>query len=239
MSDEDKVEDQKQEREYSDLEKTAMDIGWDPNGKKDAKSFIIDGQKMRNEKITDLYELHADMKELMKQQKEHAYEQARKDLLAQRDEAIQRGDLDEVRKLDRDEGELKVRQAIQNEANAFMKRNTWYSGLSKEERAMQKACAEIDVALAKKMLPPNEHFAALEKAVQEEFPDYFNLSSVERKKPASVESGSGRAVTKSKKEYSYDDLNDAQKKSCDRYVNMKLMTREQYIAEIVSTGKLK
>lgn len=228
-----------EESSYSELQKVAIEAGWDPKGKKDEKSFLLDGLKMRNEKITDLYHMHEDMKTMMKQQEKNLYEQAKKDLAAQRDEAIQRGDVQEVHKLDKDEAQLKMQIEIQSAANKFVQDNeSWYKGVSSQEIKMQRACSEADRLIAAKQLPPEQHFKALEQYMKDEFPDYFGQGEAKTKTVA-VEGGQGQAISRTKKKFSYDDLSNDQKNACDRYVKMKVMTRDEYVDEIVKAGRLK
>jgi len=67
-------------KEYSDFEQQCIDAGWNPNGAKTADKWALDGLKVRNEKITDLYKITDNLKDMMSKQEQLAMEKAKKEL---------------------------------------------------------------------------------------------------------------------------------------------------------------
>lgn len=232
----DDVEEVNEEREFSEVEQLALELDWDPKGKKDAKTFLKDGLKIRNEKITDLYKLHDNLKDLMSKQEEAIYKKAKADLLAERDDAISRGDVQAVKQIEEQQSQMELYNKIQAARDEFIRRNEWYTSNAPQHIKMQQAVAQADITIAQRRLPPEAHFAALEEYVKEEFPDYFG----EPKKRQVVESGRSTVSSQSsKKKYTIDDLTPQQKQFAKMFAKQGIMTEEKYIDELVKAGTLK
>lgn len=229
---------QKEEREYTEVEQLALELDWDPKGRKDAKTFLKDGLKIRNEKITDLYKLSDNLKELMSKQEAAIYSKAKAELLAERDEAIARGDIQAVKNIEEQQSQMELYNKIQAAKDEFIHRNAeWYNSNLPQHIKMQQAVAQADITIAQRRLPPEAHFAALEEYVKEEFPDYFGEP---KKRAQVVESGRSTISTQSsKKKFTIDDLTPQQKQFAKMFAKQGIMTEEKYIDELVKAGTLK
>ncbi len=235
----DNTEEKQDEKEYTAFEEKCMDAGWNPNGKKSAEDWALDGLSVRNEKITDLYRLHDNLKDLMSKQEKNIYEQARKELAAERDAAIDRGDRQAVKQIDEEQEKLTIQTEIQSAANDFIQRNSaWYNSNDPKHLKMQKAAKEMDIALAPRRMSPKEHFAAIDAYMQDEFADQFEEAP--KKRSQAVEGGRSTVTHSSgKQKYGWDDLTPMQRKFAEDFHNAGIMTKDKYIEELVKAGKVK
>ena len=110
----------------------------------------------------------------------------------------------------------------------WLDRNTWF-GQDKRMTGIVNGIGE-SLRLEFPLLKGQAFLEKLDEVLAEEFPGKFGG---EKKSPASrVESGSGRAGRgSSSNAQTYDNLPAEAKAACDRFVKLKLMTREQYVAD--------
>lgn len=235
--------DKEVEKEYTDFEKECMEAGWDPKGAKPAGKWALDGLAVRNEKITDLYKISNDLKDMMSKQEKAIREQAEAELKAERDNAIRRGDLNHVREIEAQQTQAAAQNELHMQAQEFIKRNAdWYQGSSYEHIKMQKAAREADMTIGGN--DPADHFRRVEEYIKGEFPDYFNKDAPKEEAPrrAQAVEGSKSAVVRtasSKRTITFDDLNEDQKRFAKMYEKRGMMTIEQYIENQIKAGYLK
>lgn len=229
------------EKQYTAFEQKCMEAGWKPGGKKTAEDWALDGLSIRNEKITDLYKISEDLKDMMSKQEKAIYEKAQAEFKQQRDEAIMRGDINHVREIEAQQEEMKSQNELHFQAQEFIKRNNdWYNGTSYECLKMRKAAIEADNTIGGS--DPADHYRRVEEFIKGEFSSYFNKDNSEEEPPrkaSAVEGSKSSVVRTSKKTYSIDDLNEDQKKFAQMYAKRGIMTIEKYIEEQVKAGYLK
>jgi hypothetical protein len=235
-----KVVEEQEEKQYNAFEQKCMDAGWKPGGKKTAEDWALDGLSIRNEKITDLYKISEDLKDMMSKQEKAIYEKAQAEFKQQRDEAIVRGDINQVREIEQQQREMKEQNELHFQANEFIKRNNdWYNGNSYECLQMRKAAIEADNTVGGS--DPADHYRRVEEFIKGKFSNYFNEGAVEDtpKRASAVEGSKSSVVRTSKKSYSLDDLNEAQKAAAKKYDKLGIMTVDEYIKEQLKAGYLK
>ncbi len=93
-----------EERVYTDIEKQAMAEGWDPKGPKSAEQYQHDGSffkkiKEQKKEIFELKEAFKSMTAHQKKMEKAAYEKALNDFRAERNAAVEIGDVDRVEHL--------------------------------------------------------------------------------------------------------------------------------------------
>jgi hypothetical protein len=233
------INDDKPAMELSEFEQECVAAGWDPNGKKPAGKWALDGLDVRNQKITDLYKISHDLKDMMTKQEKAIHDKVAAELRAERDEAIRRGDVNHVREIEMQQEAAKSQNEIQQQAQAFIQRNAdWYNGSSYEHLKMQKAAKEADGLIGGD--DPADHFRKVEEYIKGEFPDYFNKDEP-KKRGQAVEGGKSAVVrtSSSKRDYSFDDLSDDQKTFAKMYEKRGIMTIDKYIEEQIKAGYLK
>lgn len=235
----DTIDDNADNKEYTSFEKKCMDAGWNPNGKKPAEDWALDGLSVRNEKITDLYKLHDNLKDLMSKQEQAIYDKAKAELVAERDNAIARGDVQSVKEIEKQEENLKIQTRIQSAVNSFINRNeSWCKSNEPEHLEMQKEMKLMDMSLGPRGMSPEDHFAAIEVHLRNKFPEQFGEQPT-KKRGQAVEGGRATVSHDSKRKFTFDDLSPQQKQFANMYEKQKLMTKEKYIDELVKAGALK
>lgn len=228
----------------------AMAAGWrpleefqgDPEAWVDAKEFI---------KRAPLYEKNhklkrelADMKATLHEVKGHiskvseaAYNRAVADLTARRDEAIDNGDREQVREIDK---EIKAAEAMKTPVDnvhpavmAWEKENgEWFY---KDAEISDFGLAHAQTYLNRN---PNDFAGAMEsmeKAVKRAFPEKFEKTNPARKAPPAVETG--RALG-AKRTFGKSDLSDEQRKVMSKFVRMGIMSEDDYIKDLAESGQI-
>lgn len=231
-----------EEKVLSGIEKLAADHGWNPEGEKTADEYIAFALENLPERGKQLKRMQKTMDSLIehnKKQEQAAYERAKRELEEQRIEAIQRGDVATVHNIEREAQKLQPVQETHAAVVDFQERNSeWLQGTSAEDRKMQAFAFGMDNILMTEHLSPEDHMSRLEDMIKEQFPDYFGISAKVR---SPVESGVGSNVSKnkSKKNYTYNDLTEQQRKIAEEFEFYKIMTKEEYIKDLLKSGELK
>lgn len=251
---------------YDDL---ALKHGWNPDGKKSSKEYIeyavanfstkIAALDTQNKVIVDkdrkVAELEVVLNQLtsdMEKQKQLAYDQAVNDLKNQRKEAIKNGDVDLVERID--DAQVKIEENKQEQQQSYdqLKQNAyndvlianfrknnanWIDGNSEDELDMQVYARQLENAMSAKGIGLEEQLSKLENAVKKKYSDYF----AEVSKYSAVEGGGSNetTVSKSKKEFTFNDLNAEQKTAAKYLADKKVTTIETYIKRLVEQGDLK
>jgi hypothetical protein len=263
---------QEQGEDTSRVETLAMSLGWRPkeeySGENEdwvnAEQFILrsrdiqDGMAKRIKSQTkDIRSLKAGI-ESLQQHNERVYKTEISrlktqlaELEAQKDEAIDEGDREKVKSLDRQmkdiekivesPAEYTTQQAVQEdpEFEEWMEANTWYTTNS-EMAAYAEQQAQLPQYAG---LPGTKLRAIVTKQVKQMFPEYFGNGNKGGKAEAeaavpSVEGASGKKVG-GKKKYTRHDLNQDQLAVLRQFTQLGVMNEEQYIADLVKLGELK
>jgi hypothetical protein len=259
MSEELKVEvpvtpepEQSQAPELTPIEVRAVEMGWRPKSEFsgdeddfiDAKEFVrrkplfekIDTQSRQIKAVTKAL---SEFKAHYSKVHEIAVTEALQKLKNERKEAIASGDGERFEQLDEkitaterqvDEIREAAKAPIVSEEpvavpefNSWKSRNSWYDSVG----YMRKFADEVGTPLALKGVPPEAVLKQVEEAVRKEFPHKFRnpnkdtAPGVETSKP-----GSARA---SKDEV---DMSDLERKIMNDLVRAKVLTKEQYIADL-------
>ncbi len=242
-------EDQEQETsEYSDIEQQAIEQGWRPKSEwsgdeskwRDAKEFVERGELYS--KIDTMSRDLKDTKKALKMLQEHhsklkgvEYSKALAELKAAQKKNLESGDADaylETTELLTDlKAEQKAREVYQESMppvvdprfTAWVDKNQWYA----KEPAMKRHADLIGEVYAKQNpdLDPVEVLKYVTDEIKSKFKDKF--VNPNRSKPGAVE-GSTNASSPSKKfEMSEDEV-----KVMNTFIRQKIMTKEEYIAEL-------
>ncbi len=235
----------------SEIEQRALEMGWRPkeefDGNEDdfidAKEFVR--RKPLFDKIDHLSRQHKatmqalnDLKTHYTKVKETEYNRALADLKKERREALREGDADRFEELD-DEidrieeaaKEIKVVAETHQEPIthpefvSWLSRNPWYNTTAH----MRVFADDVGTRLAAQGLEPAEVLKKVEKAVREEFPNKFRNPNKDN--APNVES-SGNKGSKASSGFSEADLDDRERKVMNNLVRQKLMTKEEYLADL-------
>ena len=245
-------------KEYNNIEKEAMTLGWKPDGgPKSAEEFLraaplYDRIKKDGRKIDELEKSINELKSLMSKQNELGYQRAISDLTEKRRDAITLGDVRAVEALDK---EIRYHeQAVQAnkvpempslvpEAQDFIERNQeWINGSSFEAKRMQEFVLQRDKELAAYALSPDEHIKQLEKELYSKFETYFNSKEPVSNKHSGTQVESDAVPTQrvvKNKKYGFENLNKEQKSICKAFERQGIMSADEYVAELVKLGELK
>lgn len=172
-------------------------------------------------------------------------EQEIKSLRAERRQAIKDGDSDLVDEYDEKIENIRKRQNSAPKIDVTQKKqtentpspefvewhrsNTWY----KKDAAMTAFADQI--ARENAGIPMGSVLKIVDERIAEEFPHKFNNNN---KTPNNSIDSSNKRPTKKDKSYSVRDLTYEQRKTMERFVNMGVLTAEQYIEDLVKNGTL-
>lgn len=238
------------EREYSDVERRAMEQGWQPedqytgNGKwRSAEEFLDRGELFskidelnRRDKVNQA--TLNEMKRHLKRVRETEYNRALETLKARKEQALEDGDHRRVVEIDDQIANTKnqagrelaamdqpvqVPDAPSPQFVAWVNRNNWYQN----DRVMRAAADAIGEELVTSgERNPTRIFEEVEKRIKKEFPQKFNNPN--RQKPGAVESGT-RGNSGSGKGFQ---LTAEETQVMNKFVKAGLMTKDEYIADI-------
>ncbi len=231
---------------YEDL---ASSYGFKKGGERSAKEYIEYALKKLPKQKSEIDKLKIVLDELVahnKKQDELALQKARTELEQNRLEAISRGNVEEVTKIEKKQSELSTqKQEVPSEVLAFKEKHaSWLNGTSYEELEMQDFVKRRSEQLGAKDLSPAEHMRLLEDHVMKKFKDYFNRDedSVETTKKETTQVDSSErsgTISPTKKRYTVKDLTSAQLMAA-RYLEQRgVMTLSDYIKQLVASGDLK
>lgn len=239
--------------ELTPVQEEALSQGWvpkeefdgDPEKFVDAAEFIRRGELFRK-----IESQSKEMKELKKAMAEFArhnskireveYERALTSLKAEKKQALAEGDADKVVEIDdrldlvKDQQRLNQQQAIQQatqqtsdevhpELANWISRNSWYES----DRRMRTFADSLGVELAKEGLSPREVLKEVEKEVKERFKEKFRNPN--REKAGAVEGVTARPSRGAAAEY---ELTDTERTIMNTLVSQKVLTKEEYIAQL-------
>jgi len=189
------------EKEYSDIEKRAMEMGWDPNHQ--GRTFVEASEYVNRAPLFERIERQSreikELKDLVRQSTSHltsirkdSYEQAIRDLENKRMVAVDQGDqaafmaaeaqANALRVKMRDDPALNMQSSpqIDPEVLNFAERNqTWYNTATLENKKMMAAAQDIDNFLVKqanldnRTINPTEHLKMVEAEIKRLFPHRF------------------------------------------------------------------
>jgi soluble cytochrome b562 len=239
---EQKEESAAEEKVLSSTEKLAVEHGWNPEGEKSAEEFIefaLDNLPERGKQLKRMQRTMDSLIEHNKKQEKIAYDRARQDLEQQRIVAIQHGDVESVRQIEQETQKLHPVQETHAAVVEFQERNSkWLSGSSTEEKAMQAFAFGMDSMLVSEQLSPDDHMTKLQESLNEQFPDYFEIKTKVRS-PVAAGTGSNVSKEEHKSKFSVKDLSEQQRKIAEEFEFYKIMTKAEYIADLVKSGELK
>jgi polyhydroxyalkanoate synthesis regulator phasin len=233
------------------FEEKATPKGWrpitewegDPEEWIDAKEFVKraplyeKNHKLKKE-VNDLKSTIHEVKGYISTVADASYKRAMADLTAQRDAAIEDGDKEQVREIDK---AMKDAESIKAPIdNVHPSIREW----ERENGEWFYADQEISgfgMAYATNYLNshPNDFDGALkamEGAVKKAFPDKFTPKSDKKNSPPAVEAG-GKTPTGTKT-YTKADLGEEARKVMTKFVRQGLMTEEEYIKGLVDSGAI-
>jgi hypothetical protein len=239
------------QKEFSSAEQKAMEQGWkpqedyegDPDKWVDAKEFLRRGELF--EKIDSLGRELKDAKKVINLLKNHhekvretEYKRALDDLKAQKKQAYEEGNVDQIVELDDKiatfKEQVKVERAAEaerpNEPNpafvAWVQQNKWYANDSE----MRTFADDIGMAHARAnpSKTPQEVLKYVEERVRKSYPEKF--TNPNRTKPAAVEGATAPKATK-KDDF---ELSDEERKAMNAFVRSGVMSKDEYISQIKS-----
>lgn len=164
----------------------AKDFGWNENGEKDAKTFMIDHGKIKTKKIKNLEETVNYLVNNYAEKDKKAYERAIQELSAQKQQAVIDQDLDKYNKLEQQYIEtldaVKKAEEEQKEINEkltsqqtelfdnFIRKNSdWWNDVSMQQFAIG---YESKVKAQNPHMDDGEILGLVEQEVRRRFPDH-------------------------------------------------------------------
>lgn len=215
----------------------------DPDQWVDAKEFI--GRAPLFEKNHKLKKELNELKNTLHEVKTHiskvsqaAYNKAVADLTAQRDMAIDDGDKDQVKAIDKAIKEAESIKVVVDNVHPAIKaweadNGTWfYANPEISEFGM----AYANSYLSRKPGDFEGAIEAMDKALRKAYPENYEQKAPvqdKRKDPPAVESGKRGDV---KKAFTKSDLDDEQRKVMNTFVRQGIMSEEEYIKELADSG---
>jgi len=244
----------KEEGMLTDFEKEQQKKGWNPGGRKTAEEWAenepiaveLRAIRAENKKYQETVD---NLKSYLSKQEEIGYQRALNDLAEQRADAIRRGDVREVNRLDEEQANLASIAPLPVNApphpaiTDFYDRNKkWIDGTSVTEIEMMAFATARDQVIAKKNLPPEHHMKLLEECIVTQFPNYFGAgkSEVEYINSPTVESATKSTTSQFReKKYTRASLSAEQKAVLKGFEDFKIMDEATYIAGLINSGDLK
>jgi len=236
--------------EFTPVQQEALEQGWvpkeefdgDPEKFVDAGEFLRRGELFRKieSQSKELKKTNAALAELARHNakiREVEYQRAVEDLKAQKKTALAEGDADKVVEIDdkldlvKDQQRQATQQAVQQaipqevhpELQNWMGNNPWYES----NKAMRGWADARGVELAEEGKSPREVLKTLEKEVKDRFKEKF--TNPNRERAGAVEGVRGRPASKSEGEY---ELSDTERTIMNTLVSQKVLTKEEYIAQL-------
>lgn len=252
--------------EFTEVEKKAMELGWKADYKGDdavdADEYVKRGsffKKIATQKreIEDLKVKFKNLASHLTKTEQSAYDRAIKDILKERDEAVDVGDRQafeaaeqkltskqQEMEASKDQFEKPTVQPVEvPEAKEWMEKNkTWFNEDTPENKEMKEAAILVDEFIGKqakdqgKTLSPAEHLNLVEKRIKQLYPERFENPN--REKPAMV--GKSTVSKESSKSSLVSKLTPIQRKVAEDLVKtIPGYTLEKYAEQVNSYGELK
>lgn len=248
-------ETQEQVAELSPVEQEAVAQGWVPKEQfegdeskwVEAAEFVRRGELFRkidsqNREIKEVRKSLAALKDHYTKVRETEYKRALAVLKADKVAAQTDGEFDkaeqladEIKQVEQEAAELReaaeevqTEQALHPDIEAWISRNSWY----KTNARMKVVADAIGAEAASQGITGPALLRAIDVEIRKEFPSKF--INPNRDKPSSVESGSTSTKGKSKDSFK---LTEQEEKIMHSLVRDKVLTKEQYLADIKALRK--
>lgn len=247
------VESKQEERQYSAIEQKAMELGWRPKEEfdgdeeafVDAKEFVqrqplFDKITSQSKHIKRVEATVAALQEHYNKVNDAAYRAAMKDLKAELDRSIEEGDLqtyhalnEKKQDLEQEHRQLKqelhkpAEPQVHPELQEWIARNPWFETQPHMRVFADTYSDQFAAKVRAGLMTSAEALKEIEKAVRAEFPNKFRNPN--KDKPSAVE-GSGKRSSGGNTD-SFE-LTDQERKIMNTLVQSKVLTKEQYIADL-------
>lgn len=184
-------------RDFTDLEKEQLDLGWDPTKERTAEEYKKEGELIQSRKRQRELERTLQLTiNKVEQIRKESYDKAMADFKAQQREAIRQGDEDSFFDLEKKIEDFKEKNSqdqqddqIISYVKDFEERNAeWYNLDSAENIAMLNDAQEIEDKLSR--FKPDEdveeRLKKVEEAIKIKYPHRFSKENPNRKAPPMV-----------------------------------------------------
>lgn len=241
--------------QVSAIEQKAIEMGWRPKSEFDGDDddFIDATEFVRRkplfEKIDhvgkELRETRKALKALQEHHtkvKEAEYQNALKQLRAEKKVALEEGDADRLIEIDEQIAEAKATEISQQTAQrqaaqaphpnfvAWVNKNTWYQS----DAELRTVADGIGTSYAAKNpeTSPDDVLKYVEQRIRKLYPENFRNPNKER--PSAVEGRTSTPATEKKDSVSDYHLSDEERKVMNTFVRQGIMTKEEYIKDLKS-----
>lgn len=241
--------DENNEVQLTPIEVKASEQGWVPQDQwegdadawRPAKEFLDRGELFK--KIDDQRRDNKELRKVVEDLKQHnariadiEYKRALATLKSKKRDALVEGDADAVIEIDEQIDAVKEAQrevverpqpSVAQEVNpifaAWVERNSWFNS----NKAMRAFANDLGRDAAAQGMSPNEVLKFVETEVKKEFADKFR--NPRRDAPGAVEGSTNKGSSKSGDDF---ELTDLQRQVMSRLVRQKVLTKEEYIAQL-------
>lgn len=205
-----------------------------------ARAPLYEKNRKLSKKIKDVENTIELLKKHYAKTEEQAYKRALETLKQEKVKALDEGDHKAVADIDDKILDLKkepIHEKQEKQSNPdfdeWVTRNSWYN----TDEEMREYADAIGRIYARNNNNPDadEVYRHAEKKVMERFPEKFRNPN--RSRPSSVEGGS-KSQTKSKRP-AWSDLPEVFQQVGNKFVRNGVMTKEQYIDDLIKTGEIK
>lgn len=240
-------------KEYSDVEKRAIELGWvpkdeyngDPDRWKTAEVFValdepIKRIEQQSRELKSVRQALDAMRVHYTKVQETEYKRALNDLKSARKQALVDGDIDKFERIEDQIEEVKqeAQEIKQNAANVnpapaqinpefqhWVNRNPWYTA----HRSMALFADEVGLKLHSQGVPRDQVLKQVEEAVRKEFPQRF--TNPNKEKAAAVENGSVKSGGGSGRQDAFQ-LTEQERNIMNTLVRSGAITKEKYLADL-------
>ncbi len=229
---------------YTEFEQEQMKLGWKPDGEKSAEEWarakpLYDEIKNRGKQLSKMQEAIDQLTSHMKKQEEIAYQKALKKLNKEKQDAIERGDVQEVMEVEKKYEEMnqQPKEPPAEVKQFFDKYSDIFNSSNYDEMQIAEFAYARDKQLGAKGLPLDQHMKTLEEHMKKQFPNYFGYEKeVVARNDSGVESTTSAAVAghrpvKSGK-LTFNDLTDEQKAVARNFEQLNIMSIDEYLTSI-------
>lgn len=244
-------------KEHSDVEKQALEMGWNPEGSKSAEEWVKNAplfEKLHKQsnKIKNLEKKFNEAIKHIGSLRKAGYQNEYDKLKQARDDAIVMSDVESVNKFDDKLYDLKAKMDAEvketssseatPEAQEFVdKYSTLFQDDSPQAVKIQNYVRAQDMAIAALEYEPKDHIKELEDRMLEKFPSYFGVKAEKAEKkervvPIVESDATPTRPAKKDSTITFNDLTRVQKEICRALEADGVLTREQYL-EQVQDGK--
>ena len=228
--------------EYTEFEQEQMKLGWKPDGEKSAEEWsrskpLYDEIKNRGKQLAQMQKAIDQLTEHMKKTEDAAYKKALAKLNKEKQEAIERGDVEGVMEVEKKFNETQKaleQQAPPPEVEQFWnKYEKLFSSADYEEMEIAAFIRQRDNELAVRNMSPGDHMKVLEEHMLKKFPNYFNAGKeVIDRDDSGVESIDNSRKMNRKGKLTFKDLTDSEKEVARNFEKCGIMKIEDYISEV-------